>query len=182
MRVGRGCGGSTRVYIGLVQFMGQVWFDFSERSVWEFYRFVREVAAQGDVVSLDWRPLPARGQEPIASAYLSLASPDDRGRFLHAALGLVHLEGADPADPSTLAAAADASGLEVDASVDAAALDRLRGDASDLGVVAVPTVYRHGPVVHVVLNAAATMGDVRSRARTIWAMVDDDGIWELSKP
>ena len=159
-----------------------MWFDFSDRSVWEFYRFVREVAAQGDVVNLDWRPLPAPGQESIASAYLSLVVPGDRGRFLHAALGLVHLEGADPADPSTLAAAAAASGLEVDASVDTAALDGLRGVAADLGVVAVPTVYRHGPVVRVVLNGAATLGDVRTRARTIWAMLDDDGIWELRKP
>jgi hypothetical protein len=165
-----------------VQFQGQVWFDFSERSVWEFYRFVREVAAQGDAVSLEWQPLPAEGQEPMASAYLSLTGPVDRGRFLHAALGLVHLEGADAADPSTVAAAAVASGLEVDASVDVAALDRLRSEATDLGVVSVPTVYRHGPVLHVVLNAAATMGDVRTRARTIWAMLDDDGIWELSKP
>ena len=165
-----------------MQFQGQVWFDFSERSVWEFYRFVRELVAQGETVFLEWRPLPPPGQESIASAYLSLSGPDDRGRFLHAALGLVHLEGADPADPSTVVAAAAASGLDVDATVDTAGIDRLRDDAVGLGVVAVPTLYQHGPVVHVVLNGAATMGDVGSRARTIWAMLDDDGIWELRKP
>lgn len=177
------CGRTELVYIGAVQYAGQVWFDFSERSVWEFYRFVRELAERGDTVSLDWLPLPPPGQEAISSSFLSLDEPDDRGRFLHAALGLVHLEGADPTHHTTIAAAAAAAGgLSVDDTVNRAALDGLRSEAVSLGVREVPTIYRHGPVVHVQLNGAATLGDVRARAATIWAMLDDDGIWGLEKP
>lgn len=173
---------SRSVYIDAVHYAGQVWFDFAERSVWEFYRFVRELASSGDTVALDWLPLPPPGQEAIASAFLSLDQPEDRGRFLHAALGLVHLEGADPADPSTITAAATAGRLAVDHSVQEVDLERLRADARALGVHGVPTLYHHGPVVQVRLNGAATLGDVRARAATIWSMLDDDGIWELAKP
>lgn len=169
-------------YISGMRFDGQVWFDFSEPAVWQFYRFVRALAEAGNEVALEWKPLPRDGEEAIASTFLGLADPEERGRFLHAAFGLVHAEGGDPMSRSTVTAALAAARIEVvpDAAKDR--LDALRTEARDLGVMDVPAMYRHGPVVRIELNGAATMGDVALRAGTILRMLDDDGIWGLTKP
>jgi hypothetical protein len=49
-------------------------------------------------------------------------------------------------------------------------------------VVATPSLYRHGPVLHVETNMAAMSGDVLERLRLIDGILADDGIWRLSKP
>lgn len=162
-----------------MRFDGQVWFDFSATAVWHFYRFVRELAAQGTTVSLDWQPLPTEGQEAAMATYVSLSSPEARGRFLHALLGLVHIEGQDPADAVVVAQAVRAANVEPGPH---GSLDHLKDEAAQLGVRAVPSLYRHGPVVIVRLNGASLVGDLERRAATILAMAADDGIWELSKP
>ncbi|HSJ71091.1 MAG TPA: hypothetical protein VLA29_05515 [Acidimicrobiia bacterium] len=165
-----------------MRFDGQVWFDFSEPAVWQFYRFVRALAAAGNEVALEWKPLPRAGEEAIGATFLSLASPHERGRFLHAAFGLVHADHEDPSSSTTVTAALAAAGIDavVDASHDR--LEALRSEASELGVIGVPAMYRHGPVVRIELNGAATMGNVAHRAGTILRMLDDDGIWGLTKP
>jgi len=162
-----------------MNFDGQVWFDFRDPAVWQFYRFVRELAARRHTVALEWRPFPTEGQEDAMLTYESLASPDDRGRFLHSLLGLVHIEGRDPGDPGVVATAVLAANVEPG---DHRSLDSAAAAAAQLGVQAVPSLYRLGPIVTVRLNGAALLGDVEQRAATILAMAADDGIWELSKP
>ena len=158
---------------------GQVWFDFSDAAVWHFYRFVRELAARGSTVSLDWQPLPSEDQHEAMSLFVSLSSHEDRGRFLHALLGLVHLEGQDPSDADVVARAAAAAKVDQGPG---GSLDDLAHEAAQLGVHRVPSLYRHGPVVTIRLNGASLEGDLERRAATILAMTGDDGIWELSKP
>jgi len=162
-----------------MEFTGQVWFDFSDGAVWHFYRFVRELAAHGGTVALDWRPLPTEGQEEAMTVFESLASAEDRGRFLHALLGLVHIEGLDPGDSEVVAQATRAATVEPGIR---GSLDALAAEAAQLGVRAVPALYRHGPVVTIRLNGASLGGDLKRRAATILAVTGDDGIWELSKP
>jgi hypothetical protein len=178
-------GGPGRRYIGSMRFDGQVWFDFSSADVWNFYRFVNAVAAAGNEVTLDWVPLPTVGQHEAMATFLALESSTDRGRFLHAMLGLTHLEGADPGSAATRTRALAEVGRDVDADAwdrGRASLERLVGEARDLGVSGVPALYRHGPAVRVSLNAAALLGDVSERASLILAVAQDDGVWGLVKP
>ena len=55
-------------------------------------------------------------------------------------------------------------------------------EAVRLGVVAAPSIYRHGPVVRVRSTPAVTTGAAIPRLGMIDAMLEDDGLWELSKP
>ncbi len=165
-----------------MRFDGQVWFDFSDPAVWDFYGFVRALATDGTAVALEWKPFVGPDQVSMASTFLGLDRPDLRGRFLHAALGLVHLEDADPASEATVHAALELSRVAGEPLHDPGAVAEVREIGERLGVCDVPSLYRHGPVVAVTLNAAATRGDLAARARTILDMLDDDGIWRLDKP
>jgi hypothetical protein len=66
--------------------------------------------------------------------------------------------------------------------MDADAVDRVRALGEQLGVVRVPSLYRHGPVAAVSLTPAALHGDVMRRARTILDILEDDGVWMVGKP
>lgn len=162
-------------------FSGRVFFSFGDPAVWHFYRFARELAGAGESVQLEWTPVIDRGEGVAVAAFVGLRSPEERGRFLHAMLGLVHLEGRDATALATVEAAIEAAAV-TPGPVSEAELESVGADASALGVVRVPSLYRHGPVVELHLNGAALEGDVMARARTIDAMVADDGIWELRKP
>jgi hypothetical protein len=165
-------------------FEGQVWFDFSTPAVWQFYRFVRSLAEAGNTVRLEWLPRPVPSERAAMGAFVDLDTPDLRGRFLHAMLGLTHIEGADPADARTVARAADAADVTIPGDLGRAdrELDRLARLARDLGVGDVPAMYRHGPVMAVKLNGAAILGDPAPRAQMILDVLDDDGLWGLVKP
>lgn len=169
-------------YIDTMRFDGQVWFDFSSAAVWDFYGFVRALARGGTPVALEWRPFVGADQIVLASTFLALDRPEDRGRFLHAALGLVHLDGADPASSTTVRSALEIARLDLEPSHDVDAAIAAREAGEGLGVRSVPSMYRHGPVVAITVNAAATRGDLVARARTILDMLDDDGLWRLEKP
>jgi hypothetical protein len=164
-----------------MQFDGQVWFDFGTKNVWHFYRFIRALAAAGHTVALEWIPLPEPQEQDAMEVFWSLPTPEDRGRFLHAMLGLVNIEDQAPSSADTVEKALAASGLmrPTDGVAD---LGSLRETAEELGIHAVPTMYRHGPVVAIGLNGAAVSGDVERRARLILDMLDDDGVWSLQKP
>ena len=162
-----------------MEFEGQVFFRFGERGVWEFYRFARALAESGADVALEWTPMPGEGA--AGQAFLGLERPQDRGRFLHAMLGLIHLEGRAADEADTVTAALAAAGVSPSLVADGVEQEIAR-QVDDLSVEDVPAIYRHGPVVHVALNGAALTGDVQARATTIMAMLDDDGIWGLTKP
>lgn len=168
---------------GKVNFQGQVWFDFSTPSVWVFYRWLRTLAAAGADVAVEWLPLPKGTERAAMSTLLSLENPQDRGRFLHAMLGLVHMEEMKASDLKTVRAALEAAGLESVVVNDAhPLLEELRSRATTLGIDAVPTLYRRGPVLSVQLNPAVLNEDPHQTAATISAVLDTDGIWELRKP
>lgn len=61
-------------------------------------------------------------------------------------------------------------------------LDDLATRAEELGITAVPTLYRHGPALSIQLNPAVLSGDVAQTAVTINDVMESDGIWELKKP
>lgn len=166
-----------------MRFDGQVWFDFSTPSVWVFYRWVRALAASGAEVSLDWMPLPNASEQVAMATLLSVEQPQDRGRFLHAMLGLVHLEGRSVSDMKTVAGALREAGLgSLLVRDDHQLLNDLGVRAGELEIDAVPTLYRHGPALSIQLNSAALGGDVQQTARIINEVIETDGIWELRKP
>lgn len=165
-----------------MRFEGQVWFRFGDRAVWDFYRFVRELAAHDVVVALDWTPLPATDESLAMATFDALDTPGRRGRFLHAMLGVVHLEGESADSEEAVAKAAAAADIPVGTTESwGARSESLSSEAANLGVVDVPTMYRHGPVMRIVVNGAVLTGDVVRSAITILAALDDDGVWQLSK-
>lgn len=166
-----------------MQFDGQVWFDFSSPSVWVFYQWIRSLASTGTSVAIEWLPLPKGTERAAMATLLSIDEPDDRGRFLHALLGLVHIEGMVASDLKTIAAALQAAELNSVIVKDAhPLLEELRSRATGLGIDAVPTLYRRGPVMSVQLNPAILDDDPRETAETINNVLGCDGIWELRKP
>ena len=166
-----------------MQFDGQVWFDFSSPSVWVFYQWIRSLASTGTGVAIEWLPLPKGTERAAMATLLSIDEPDDRGRFLHALLGLVHIEGMVASDLKTIAAALQAAELNSVIVKDAhPLLEELRSRATGLGIDAVPTLYRRGPVMSVQLNPAILDDDPRETAETINKVLGCDGIWELRKP
>lgn len=162
---------------------GRVWFDFANPQVWQFYRFVRAFVRADNTAELDWVPLFRGSEAEAMSVYIGLTSPVERGTYLHAMLGLVHREASDPNDHETVVAALSAAGISgVSPDVNLPALDALASAAGELGVEATPTLYQHGPVLHIVLNGAAPTGHVDLTAQSIMAVLNDDGIWSLAKP
>ena len=165
-----------------MRFDGRVWFDFVNPAVWQFYRFVLALAEDGNGVGLEWVPL-YRGVEAEAMAtFVSLPSPQDRGRFLHAMLGLVHIEKLDPQSASTVVKALEAAECDAPEKVGVETLDEITEKASEMGVSDTPTLFTGGPVMHIVLNQAATIGNVVETAEAILAVLESDGIWSLTKP
>lgn len=166
-----------------MRFDGQVWFDFSSPSVWVFYRWVRQLAESGVDVGIEWLPLPKGTERAAMATFLAIEDPADRGLYLHAMLGLVHMNGMSASDLKTVQAAIDAARLDSTIVKDAhPLLEELRSRATGIGVDSVPTLYRHGPVLSIQLNAAVLEGDPRETAKTIDAVIAGDGIWELRKP
>ncbi|MCL1601237.1 MAG: hypothetical protein M3112_06845 [Actinomycetia bacterium] len=164
-------------------FDGQIWFDFSSPSVWVFYQWVRALASTGADVAIEWLPLPKGTERAAMATLLTIDDPDDRGRYLHAMLGLVHIEGMAASDLKTVAAALRAAELNSVTVKDAhPLLEELRSRATALDVDAVPTLFRSGPVMSIQLNPAILDEDPRATAETISEVLGFDGIWELRKP
>lgn len=164
-------------------FTGRVYFKYDCGDSWLFYRFVRAVADAGMNVALEWVPMPTAETEIAVCVGERLVDPNERGRFLHAMFGLVHIEGLDASDEATVVAATKAAGLtQIDMTADVELIGSLVEDQAALGVTSSPSLYRHGPVTAVTLNPAVLMGDIRASAASILAVADDDGIWELRKP
>ena len=166
-----------------MEFSGQVWFKFYCKDAWLFYRFVRLLAESDATVSLEWVPIPVEGEELAASAHASHSASADRGRFLHAMLGLIHIEGLEPGDPKTVAKAMEAVGSKpAPAEIDSQLIEALSERVGALGVAWSPSLYRHGPVTAITLTPAVLALDPIPTAESILAVADNDGIWGLQKP
>lgn len=166
-----------------MELTGQVWFRFAPPSVWLFYRFVRSVAETDISVALEWLPFPCDDERLATDVFLTLDDPTSRGLFLHAMLGLVHIEGMSVSDESTVVAALGAAGLDVRLdSLEPARTDDVAKVAADLGVAGVPSLYRFGSPMEILLTNAALLEDPAPTLRTILDTSDNDGIWELRKP
>ena len=166
-----------------MQFDGQVWFSFRNPEVWIFYRFVRELASAGHSVNLDWVPLSDPDEAASMATFLAIEDPEYRGRFLHAMLGLIHIEREPFDDEAIIGNALAASGVtSAGASVGEGVLASRAVEAESLGVTATPTLYRHGPASHIRLTEAAITGDAATTASSILSVADDDGIWGIAKP
>ena len=165
-----------------MQFNGRVWFDFANPAVWQFYRFVLALAEDGNAVGLEWVPLHRGVEAEAMTTFVSLPTPQDRGRFLHAMLGLVHIEELDPELSATVTNALETAECDAPERVGVAALDEITAKADEMGVKETPTLFTGGPVMHIALNQAASMGNVGETAEAILAVLESDGIWALAKP
>ena len=93
-----------------------------------------------------------------------------------------------PGESRTLAVAARVAGIDADDVITRAidpGLDLVEAattEARDRGVTGVPTIVRDGPPVYIKTTGAANHGDAVARLELINGMLDDDGIWSMSKP
>ena len=140
-------------------FDGQVWFDFSSPSVWVFYQWVRFLAQTDAEVSIEWLPYPSENEKCAMATLLGIDGGNNRGKFIHAMLGLVHIEKRPVNDRPTVLAALDAAGLESDiVRDDHPLLEELSVRADGLGIDALPSLVRHGPVLSIQLNLVSRQG------------------------
>jgi len=175
---------------GTMLFTARIYFDFSEPGVWRFYRFLVAAAKAGAELRTDWRPFAAddSGSHLALGSYEAVRTTDhDRhGKYLQALLMANHVSGEDPDDPASQARAAEIAGIAPQIVTEAEgwldAVETSTVEAQRLGVSAVPSLYRHGPVARVSLTAAAEGGDVLQRLAMIDGILEDDGIWEIAKP
>jgi hypothetical protein len=167
-------------------FQGRIYYDFS-LPVWTFYRLLTAASNEGAVLRLEWRPFLAEA-DPQSAAGLALVEavrrqfPERHGAYLQALLALRHLEGADLTDPNVAAVAAASADIQETPAPDHDAVARSTEEGAGLGVSGAPTVFRHGPVLHVDVNPAAFSGNTLERLGLINAVLEDDGIWSLRKP
>jgi hypothetical protein len=167
-------------------FEGRVYYDFSP-PVWRFYRFLTAASNEGAELRLEWRPFLTEADSQSAAGLALVESvrrqfPERHGAYLQALLALRHLEGADLADPSVAAVASASASLGVTVEPDFDAVVRSTEEGTSIGVTGAPSVVRHGPVLLVDVNPAAYSGSTLERLRLIDGVLEDDGIWSLSKP
>ena len=182
-----------------MQFTGQIFFNFETYDVWRIYTMLLRAARGGGVaVSVEWIPFllgqppeeaaPSRAVALGACAAVRNQHPESYDKFVRALLTMTFEEKDNPGSKRILAVAAKVAGLSGDdviASAEAPGLELLRvatESGRELGVTNVPTIVRQGPPLYVRTTAAVGYGDASKRLALINEMLDDDGVWELSKP
>ncbi len=177
-----------------MEFTGRLYFDFTSREVFRLYRMLVAAQDQGATLRLEWRAFSA-GDEALDREVLAAAEliareyPERHGAFVQAVLAAVHLEATNPGDPGLIRLAARVAGLPAGSpsagsvgDEGARTLQTTEAEARNLGVTTVPTFYRHGPVMQVRTTPLVDQGDSLARLRLIDAVLEDDGLWGLSKP
>jgi hypothetical protein len=180
-----------------MQFGGTVYFDFESEDSWRLFLLLTEAALEGVHVDVTWvgyivgGPGEPEGMRPGARALAAHAAVMelDRQRVLRTGLfTLVHRQGDSLADELTLRAAAQVAGVDADVLLEAIPasghreLERGCAEAAAAGVVAVPSIARHGSPVHVATTPAVATGRATPRVVAIDQMLQDDGLWRLEKP
>lgn len=192
--------GGNRPTISIMLFTGRVYFDFVSKDVWRFFQLLLKAQQEGAQPALEWKPFRPGIEIPDGrlDGHLRLLAAAEvvrqdlviaHGPFVAAALTAVHGEGMSADDPELLALAARVAQLDegflADDVVDGVGrvlLATAFDEADTLGVDAVPSVYRHGPVVALRMTAAVALGSGLRRLELISGMLEDDGLWELRKP
>jgi hypothetical protein len=183
-----------------VHFTGQIFFSFDTYDVWRIYALLLRASQDKRVtVAVEWRPFltddledgadpPNRVLALAASEAVRSANPAEYDKFVRALLTMAYQEKDDPGSKKILAVAAHVAGIDGDAVIARAfdpgldLLQRATDAARELGASKVPTIVRQGPPVYIKTTGAASYGDPVARLELINGMLDDDGIWELSKP
>ena len=177
-----------------MEFSGRLYFDFTSVDVYRFYRLLASAQADGAVLHLDWRAFPAmEGASDrfalAASELVRVHAPGRHRAFVQVLLAAVHLERADLDDPNLIRASSRAAGITSDVVTEdristegTSLLAGTMSEAEALGVREVPTIYRHGPVVRIRTTPAVDGGNSLASLETIDRMLEDDTLWELSKP
>lgn len=183
-----------------MHFTGQIFFSFDTYDVWRIYALLlRASQEKGLTIAVEWRPFlvdPLEEEADPPNSVVALAAaeavrhanPPEYDKFVRALLTMAYQEKDDPGSKKILAVAARVAGIDGD-DVIARALDpgidllqHATRAARELGVSRVPTIVRQGPPVYVKTSGAISYGDPIGRLGLINGMLEDDGIWELSKP
>ncbi len=182
-----------------MDFSGRIFYNFETYDVWRVYSTALKASqVKGVNVALDWQEflvtdvepsdIPAKVRALAACAAVRDAQPDKHQLFVRALMTLVYQEKDHPGKDATLAVAAHVAGIDGDEVIARAiepGLELLReatAKARELGVSDVPTIVRQGPPVYIKTTGAANYGDSVARLELINRMLDDDGIWAMSKP
>lgn len=183
-----------------MEFTGTIYYNFESIDVWRIYSILLRASSQAQVkVDVSWAELPGQGwlpDEPMDGRTRLLAScaavakdaPEKHQRFVQALLTLVFEQKDDPDKETTLLVAAKVAGLEGSAllltpkELGQAALLECRSRAEEQGIVAAPSIVRHGPPLHIRTTGALGQSNPIATIELLNRMLDDDGIWALSKP
>lgn len=183
-----------------MDFTGRIFYSFETYDVWRIFATVLKASqAKGVRVDLDWQEflvddldpegkVPSKTKALGACAAVRQSHPESHQRFVHALLTLGYQEKDDPGKDITLAVAARVAGIDGDEVIGRAmdpGLDLLveaSARARELGVSNVPTIVRQGPPVYIKTTSATNYGNAVARLELLNRMLNDDGIWILSKP
>lgn len=180
-----------------MRFGADLYFDFDGSDSWRLFLLLTRAEEEGVTLDVQWMGLDPSwdgGDDPLRGGQRALAmhaAVHDfaKQRLLRQALfTLAHRQGDSFDDDLTLLAAAKVAGLDGQVMLGAvdttgrAELRRNRQAAASVGVLGVPSMVRGGPPLLVGTTAALDEGPARSRLEVIDGMLDDDGLWHLSKP
>ena len=181
-----------------MEFPGRVYFDFTSPDVWRFFLLLVNAQDEGVRIGLDWiafRPADERAAGTdtarlhAASELVRQDVPSRHGLFVASLLTAVHRDAAAPAASDLVALGCRVAEIPEDvtsasalAGPGAVLVDNAEAQADALGVDAVPTLYRHGPVLSLRLTGAVASGGATERLETIDRVLGDDALWELRKP
>ncbi|MCH7669846.1 MAG: hypothetical protein IIC71_11715 [Acidobacteria bacterium] len=180
-----------------MDFAARVYFDFESDDSWRLHQLFGRARIEGSQIILDWTgfsedpPTSSPSARTMLSFYewLHRADPPAAERFVQMAMVLLHDEKAPADELDTLLIAAKASGVEPDVCRQVVhdrrgelLLDKTMKEARSLGVAAVPSLYRAGVPLHVVTTPVVLEGSATARLVVFDSMLNDDGLWSVSKP
>ncbi|MCP3996317.1 MAG: hypothetical protein GY722_14855 [bacterium] len=183
-----------------MDFTGSIYFDFDSFDVWRLYSTALKASRDANVtVDVTWEEFLVGELDPearvagktralAACAAVRAAYPQQHQHFAQALLTMIYQEKDDPKKDLTYAVAAKVAGIDgaevISQTMDPGIDLLIAGSAAarKIGVTDVPTLVRNGPPLLIKTTGAANYGSPVLRLDLINRMVNDDGIWSLTKP